>query len=310
MSEVNQRKGQKDMTRLAVVNEGADVFALPVHPWADRFPMRSPEDLASMAESIKANGLRMPVVLGMAVPDGADKPTLCVIDGRNRREACRIAGIEPHTITLNGEDQDAYIADMNFERRDMTKAQKAMLLAVRYPKGPRGRGAVDPARRGTAESGKDGDSPSFNRVQKARLVNELCPEMVEAIIAGKQGLDEAVAEAQRRRSAAQSEEARFEKLKMESPDLADKVVDGVLKLDDALGAARARAEELRRQQQGMVQGIQSFCCWAYLFNANNRATLVSSCRAQMTSADIEEMRRALCDLGADLDATAKEFGNE
>lgn len=54
--------------------------------------------------------------------------------------------------TLNDEDQDAFIADANLERRDLVKAQKAMLLAKRYPKGTRGRGNVDPARLKRKES--------------------------------------------------------------------------------------------------------------------------------------------------------------
>ncbi|WP_321961718.1 hypothetical protein [Paraburkholderia sp. J7] len=31
------------------------------------------------------------------------------------------AGVVPHTITLNGEDQDAFIAEANLERRDLTR---------------------------------------------------------------------------------------------------------------------------------------------------------------------------------------------
>jgi hypothetical protein len=76
-----------------------------------------------------------------------------------------------------------------------------MLLAARYPKGPRGRGAVDPAHE------KGADSASFRRVKEARYVIEYCPELIAQVIDGKVGLDEALKEAQRRRSVGMANEA-------------------------------------------------------------------------------------------------------
>lgn len=40
-----------------------------------------------------------------------------------------------------------FIADVNLERRDLKKGQKAMALAMLFPRGKRGRGKVDPARK-------------------------------------------------------------------------------------------------------------------------------------------------------------------
>jgi hypothetical protein len=56
-----------------------------------------------------------------------------VIDGRNSIAACKRAGIAPHHVMVNGGDQDAFIADANLDRRDLTKGQKAMLVAIRFP---------------------------------------------------------------------------------------------------------------------------------------------------------------------------------
>lgn len=58
-----------------------------------------------------------------------------------------------------------------------------MLLAVRHPKGTGGRNR-DPANRE--------DSSQFRRVQRARSVIAYCPELVEQVIDGKLGLDEAL----------------------------------------------------------------------------------------------------------------------
>lgn len=70
---------------------------MKVHPYADMFPMASEEELAELAESIKAVGLIQPVVV---TSDGL------VLDGRNRLEACRRAGVEPHFVTRDGSDDE------------------------------------------------------------------------------------------------------------------------------------------------------------------------------------------------------------
>jgi ParB-like chromosome segregation protein Spo0J len=57
-----------------------------VHPLADLFPMMEPDDLAALADDIKANGLQQPIVV-----DDAG----VLIDGRNRLAACKRAGVEP-----------------------------------------------------------------------------------------------------------------------------------------------------------------------------------------------------------------------
>lgn len=96
-----------------------------VHPVASMFPMSDDETLQALAEDIKKNGLREPVVLAEYV---ADKRPVCekygleideltghilgkvpeeakaelasgrelvLIDGRNRMKACEIAGVDP-----------------------------------------------------------------------------------------------------------------------------------------------------------------------------------------------------------------------
>jgi hypothetical protein len=101
--------------------------------------------------------------------------------------------VKPLYVMLNGEDQDAFIADANLERRDLTKGQKAMLLAVRFPDSNKGG-------RGKKGNAVESTELSQERISRARVVNRLCPEMVDAVIEGKTGLDEAYAEANRRRA--------------------------------------------------------------------------------------------------------------
>jgi hypothetical protein len=51
-----------------------------------------------------------------------------LIDGRNRREACRRAGIVPDYVLLDGADPVAYILSANINRRHMSKGQRRSFL--------------------------------------------------------------------------------------------------------------------------------------------------------------------------------------
>jgi hypothetical protein len=100
---------------------------------AQLFPMMTDDELHDLAEDIKENGLLHPIVLD---GDGV------LIDGRNRLRACEIAGVEPTYQSLNGHDARAFIVSANLARRNLTKGQQAMALAMIYPeaeKGGRGR---------------------------------------------------------------------------------------------------------------------------------------------------------------------------
>ena len=79
----------------------------PVHPAAAIWPMLTDDELDSMAADIKANGLQTAIVL-----DAEGR----VLDGRNRLEACRRAGVEPRFETFKG-DAVPFILSANLERR-------------------------------------------------------------------------------------------------------------------------------------------------------------------------------------------------
>jgi hypothetical protein len=100
------------------------------------------------------------------------------------------AGVKPHTITLNGEDQDAFIADANMDRRDLSKGQKAMIVAKRYPNDRKGG-------RGKTETANYAETAqlSMRRIQEARVVLNHCEQYVPLVIDGSMGLDEAYREA-------------------------------------------------------------------------------------------------------------------
>lgn len=221
-----------------------DVFTLPVHPAAEVFPMLPPDELAELAEDIRANGLQHPIVVK------AGK----LIDGRNRLAACAMAGVEPRTVELNGQDPTAYVLSTNIARRHLTKGQRAMATAMLYP---------------TAEDGGRGRKSSLNEgfgsayLSQARKVLDKLPEVAFDVLAGKVSLndaydlaraaedetaDDAAQRKARKGAEAEARSRRLDAVAEVDAGLAEAVKDGRTKLDDAEAIAnekRARLEACR-----------------------------------------------------------------
>lgn len=93
------------------------------HEIANIFPMLESAELQSLAEDIRINGLKTPVLLF----DGA------ILDGRNRYKACEIAGITPQFETFQGDKAAAlsHVWSLNFQRRHLNSSQAAIADAKR-----------------------------------------------------------------------------------------------------------------------------------------------------------------------------------
>ena len=224
-------------------------FGGEIHPYADRWPMRSPDEIESMAASIAANGQRMPIIL---TPDGV------LVDGRNRLRACEVANVTP-IFEIRPELTTPiavaeFVWDVNGDlRRHMPKGALAVMAALK----------PGPQRALSAHSGL-----SEGYINKARQVIEFCTDdVVQAVIDGRTALNEAYAEAQNIKATVQAEEIAARKakqaekerkereakqladLRANRDDLAALVDDGKLSLGDALSlrskdiAKEARAAE-------------------------------------------------------------------
>jgi hypothetical protein len=205
---------------------------IKVHPAADLFPMMTSEELEELARDIAANGLVHPLVVDA---DGQ------LIDGRNRLEACKIAGVKARFEQLNGRDPLAYIVSANLNRRNLTKGQQAMALAMIYPEPERGRGKKDDAKK-KAESA----SFSYRRVKEARLILRQSRDLAESVIKGANSLDAALVQVEELRQQASSTEAKLARLQSAAPDLAARVADENITLDEGLAIHNQREADLRR----------------------------------------------------------------
>jgi hypothetical protein len=134
---------------------------LKFHPAASIFLLLEDEDLQSLADSIRDNGLKESVKLH----DGL------VIDGRNRLAACRMAGVKPRfeTVDVNGSPA-AYVYAVNYHRRHLSEGGK-QLAAGRYKE-------VTAAEAKERQRAGGGDKVSSKA--KGKAVKAILPEPVKA----------------------------------------------------------------------------------------------------------------------------------
>lgn len=193
------------------------------HPFAERFPMLSEQELRDMAESIKETGQLHPCIMN---PDGLG------LDGRNRVAACRIAGVEPKWVVNDGNPMAIIIA-ANVHHRFLSTGQRAMAVAVDlYDKGFRVNGRW---KRGSIPEPPDTFGSENNTWQKlvsfAGTVLDWLPDRADDVLAGKVALDAAYTEAKDKRDTEQSREGKLEQL---PDDLRALVEAGVRDIDDAV----------------------------------------------------------------------------
>lgn len=84
---------------------------------------------------------------------------------------------------------------------------------------------------------------------RASTVLQHAPDLVDPVIAGAMGLNEAYAVAQENKSKANSAEVQLARLREEDPQLAERVVEGDLTLAGAWAERTERIEEDKRQRR-------------------------------------------------------------
>jgi hypothetical protein len=251
---------------------------IEVHPLATIFPMMSEPELQDLADDIRENGLRHPIVLGS---DGV------LIDGRNRLKACEMAGVEPTFVKLNGADPAAYIVSANLQRRQLTAGQHGMATALIYPEPKRGRGNIDPARKETT-------TVSYSRIKQARFILRVLGEAdARSVLIGETPFDSALKTATDKRDKQAGDEQRMAELRDDAPDFAELVTEGKMTLDEACAASEERkrraAEDERHQRETIVRIMEeAYRCTMGLANEE----FVASVRERLVDPDFRRMLKS------------------
>lgn len=146
------------------------------HPIAAVFPMMNDAELAELADDIRENGLREPIVLFEGM----------ILDGRNRFRACERADVLPHFDDFEGGDPVRYVVSLNLHRRHLNETQRSMVAA-----------RIATLSHGQTQSGQLADVPTQSdaadmlnvgerTVRRAREVIEHgAPELVGAVERGE-----------------------------------------------------------------------------------------------------------------------------
>ena len=240
------------MTEQSVMPE-LDVFNLPVFKDADIFPMIPADELAELAEDIQENGLNDPVVVARI----ADEWML--IDGRNRREACRIAGITPtyRILDADAEKLKSLVWSWNGPRRHLTSSQKAMAYAMMFPEVRAGRKKKEISQNCEILSATEANNISRARFilkhdsESAKLVRDGHPDypLSKTYDAVKQAVEERAKKAEKERQ----ELEKLTVLRGEYPDLAALVDEGRIYLHEALETAANRARKAQEEAERIAR---------------------------------------------------------
>jgi N6-adenosine-specific RNA methylase IME4 len=209
------------------------------HPAADMFPMMSSERLAELAEDIRRNGQRVPVV----VCDGK------ILDGRNRAKACAISGLEPSTVEFTGGNPFEYVWSLNGNRRDLDPGQRAA-IRLRADKASdeweraKGRRKVEAnQRRSEAATEQHRVSNPRTGEKSGRTSEDVQPERRPnpnaTELASRAGVSEATA-------------ARVQSIASHRPDLLDAVADGTIRLSEA--SRQVKRETLSSRVAALPEG--------------------------------------------------------
>ena len=89
-----------------------------IHEAANAFPMMNISELQELADDIKDNGLKVPIV----IYDGK------IIDGRNRAKACELAGVSPAYRSVDVEDPYMWAWSLNGERRHLDSQEQKGII--------------------------------------------------------------------------------------------------------------------------------------------------------------------------------------
>lgn len=127
------------------------------HEIADLFPMMPMDGIQDLAADIHKNGQQNDIVTY------EEK----ILDGRNRYQACQLAGVKPRTIEYTGKDPVGFVVSLNIHRRNLTTGQRAT-IAAKIANMNRGGDRTSPEQKTNLSNGK---SKEKSQAQAAKEMN-------------------------------------------------------------------------------------------------------------------------------------------
>jgi len=170
----------------------------PLHPACKIFPAVGKAELQELADDIRQNGLRNAIVM----LNGK------ILDGRNRWQACKLAGVEPRFTEFDGDDPIAWVVSQNLVRRHLNASQRAVVAfdllpmmakeAKQRQRLSKGRGKkVAPNGATFSTSGKASEmaatiaKSSARHVERVKAISRTAPELVDEIRSGRVNVSDA-----------------------------------------------------------------------------------------------------------------------
>ena len=209
-----------------------------LHPACAVWPEMPAEALRELADDIKANGLRDPLML---TPDGL------LLDGRNRALACDMAGVEPTTVVFDG-DPVLFSLSKNKHRRHMERDQIAM-VAAKLVTTTQGRPSKEKVANATfIEDAAKASGVRTDEIKSAKAVlDHGTPEEIAAVKTGKAKLRKTATAIRKRRKSPPSPQRD----KARAHILAEEAASGQLppetKVAAAAGVSRGTAADVLRE---------------------------------------------------------------
>jgi N6-adenosine-specific RNA methylase IME4 len=195
------------------------------HPVANIFPLMDEVALVDLKNDIAKHGLREPIWLHN---DGR------IIDGRNRFQACALAGVEPRFRTFLGSDDKlvAFVVSLNLHRRHLDESQRA---------------TVGAKLESLAHGQKKSDMPiGISRAEAAEMLNVGERSIARAKHVLEQGAPELVAAVERGEVSVNAAATIAEAPKEQQREI---VARGEKEILEAAKAIRAEKAETRRQER-------------------------------------------------------------
>lgn len=269
-----------------------------LHPLCVLFPRLVGEPFNILRDDIKANGLRVPIVLH----DGM------ILDGGNRYRACHEAGVEPTFVTFGGGSLSAFVLSANLHRRHLSLAQHAAIVAsaqdwegAQSHGGNRKADQVLPGALETTKSRAAQSGASVSTQRRADAVSKADPALAQKVAHGEVSLPAAV-----QKVAPQLASRKPAPVKTAKQIEADKLDEDAFGGLDAAAVSEGENKALEtenRELRALVDAIEAedpkaeVIKWRRIAAAHERAASEKADNAQMYQAELKKMSNRLVRIG-------------